>query len=469
MDRKLTKLLTKARANADKGKFRAALKYYQKACDHAPRDPLSWQELGALFLANQNTTEGLDALFRAADLYAQVGAADEAGPLCEQVLAIDPSHDGANNVRRVIERRTSLRRLVTSQPIAQVPGPPQLDDDSPNNDDAPRTAQKDSQPAPPDQADSLPAPKDAQSTQKVSSDPPQARVPTQPSSLPPTNPPARPPPPPSNVRIVQACASSSPLLQQLGEDLVNHLAQVAKPIHLAAGDIVFSQGDVGASLYLVVDGIVEVIRIEGDRQRIAALLKTGSLFGEMALLGGPPRTATVRAERDSTLLEISQQTVRELIRRDARVLKVLIRFFRERMVDNLIATSPFLSHLTVEQRRSITSRFRVCDLPANQVVIKQSEPSNGLYLVLAGHLSVWATGVDEKSLLGRLGPGDVFGEMALLKMAHASATVRADERVWLLRLPAQDFETLMDDHPTLRGELGMIAKVRQQHNKAILE
>ena len=436
MDRKLGKLLDKARANVKKGKVRSAMKYYQKACEYAPRDPVSWQEIGMLAISQNDTTAGVDALFRAADLYAQVGGVSEAIPLCDQILSVASDHDGARNILRVIERRSALRRQATAGPTSSHSPPPKKS----NSNEA-------------DNAIASAAPPPLPAT-VIQGD---------------RNPPRSPVPPPQSratvQELIESCIATSSLLQQLGPNLVHHLATVTRLIELSPGEVVFSQGDMGTNLFLVLDGAVDVVRKEGDTSRLAATLETGALFGEMALLGGPPRTATIRTQRPTVLAEISQQTIRNLIKKDARVLKILIRFFRERMVDNVIATSAFLSHLSLEQRRAITSRFRVCDLPTNHVVITEGKQTNGLYLVLAGRLSVWVGESGGQKSLGHLGPGDVFGEMALLEGTVASATVRTDERVWLLRLPARDFEQLMTDHPSLRAELKLIAQKRRQRNQ----
>ncbi len=70
----------------------------------------------------------------------------------------------------------------------------------------------------------------------------------------------------------------------------------------AAGDVIVSQGDEGTSMYIVVEGEVDV---SYDEQR-SVRLGVGESFGEMSLIDKRPRSATVTAATDVTLAPISQ-------------------------------------------------------------------------------------------------------------------------------------------------------------------
>jgi len=65
--------------------------------------------------------------------------------------------------------------------------------------------------------------------------------------------------------------------------------------HYEEGDIVFNEGDAGDSLFMIIAGQVEVLKRFGEEQRVVGMLGPGEYFGEMALLGRDPRSATARA------------------------------------------------------------------------------------------------------------------------------------------------------------------------------
>jgi NADH dehydrogenase len=66
--------------------------------------------------------------------------------------------------------------------------------------------------------------------------------------------------------------------------------------HFEPGEIVFNQGDIGDSVYVIESGECEVLREEGGSQKLLATLRTGEYFGEMAVLTDKTRSATIRAK-----------------------------------------------------------------------------------------------------------------------------------------------------------------------------
>jgi len=189
-------------------------------------------------------------------------------------------------------------------------------------------------------------------------------------------------------------------------------------------------------------------------------------------LSDNPRSATVRAKSAATLLEVSRESMRELIVREPRVLTLLMRFFRARLVGTLMATSPIFSRLDATERRELITQFRLRELPAAHEVLSQGQSGDGLYLVLAGELVVYrtpdaaGTAGGDKRVLGVLTSGDVFGEMSLLSGTAATAHVRAVDRAWVLRLPVEQFKGLAEAHPEVRAHLDEIAASRRAENRA---
>ncbi len=78
-------------------------------------------------------------------------------------------------------------------------------------------------------------------------------------------------------------------------------------IHFKAGDTIMEQGDMGECAYIIEDGVVEILisTASGHRQFVGTRGK-GTMIGEMAIVDNAPRTATVRAVEDCTLLEITK-------------------------------------------------------------------------------------------------------------------------------------------------------------------
>lgn len=112
------------------------------------------------------------------------------------------------------------------------------------------------------------------------------------------------------------------------EELVP-VAVIAVELQREAGEDILREGELGDALYLVVDGRVRIHR-EGQE---LALLGERQCFGEMALLDPAPRSATVTAETDVTLLKLAEVEFRDLLEEKHQlalgIIRVLTRRLRE--------------------------------------------------------------------------------------------------------------------------------------------
>ena len=73
-----------------------------------------------------------------------------------------------------------------------------------------------------------------------------------------------------------------------------------------AGDVIFKDGDQGQSMFILLDGDVEISKLLGDHKTILATISKGSIFGEMAIINRRPRSATAQAVTPAVALEISR-------------------------------------------------------------------------------------------------------------------------------------------------------------------
>jgi CRP/FNR family transcriptional regulator, cyclic AMP receptor protein len=104
-----------------------------------------------------------------------------------------------------------------------------------------------------------------------------------------------------------------------------------------------------------------------------------------------------------------------------------------------------------EQRRRLLASTRRRSFGRNEVIFHEGDPANSLHLLAVGHVSVRVTTPDGDSVtLAILGPGDTFGEMALLgRRPQRAATVTALERSETLSLGRERFDALRREHPGL--------------------
>ena len=91
---------------------------------------------------------------------------------------------------------------------------------------------------------------------------------------------------------------------------------MAKLRNLSAGEYLFREGESAEFGYVVKNGNIEIVKSSVTEELVLAELGPGSLFGEMALIDGSPRSAGARASVDSSVTEIRSDTFNHLIRND---------------------------------------------------------------------------------------------------------------------------------------------------------
>ncbi len=235
-------------------------------------------------------------------------------------------------------------------------------------------------------------------------------------------------------------------------------------------EIVIREGDMGDACYVIVAGEVAVRKRLADGEVIElARLSDGSLFGEFALLADRRRHATVAAVTECEIYEIPRLLLRELAAAFPEVGPALETFYRERLVSNLLITTPLFETVPADQRAAILARFHPMHIDSGQAVIRQGERAGGLYLVVLGAVEVVRDQGDRRAtLLASLGEGAYFGEMSLLSGDAASASVIAHGPCELAVLPPRDFYDIVSHNPALWSAMRGEAEARRLANARIL-
>jgi CRP-like cAMP-binding protein len=258
-----------------------------------------------------------------------------------------------------------------------------------------------------------------------------------------------------------------PLLSELAPEALLAVLKSVRVRRFADGAVVMAQGEPGQSLFLVAGGEVRVFASgPGPSERELARLFENSLFGEMALLTDEPRAASVAAVGEADVVEVSREALDRASAQIPAIREALDRFARERLIRNLLASSPLFAPFTKPQQAELLRRFEGIDVAPGTEVIREGEPGKGLFVVLSGALEVRAAGAlgDAAHPLAQLGTGDIFGEMALLAGSPTTATVRATSRATLLFLARGYFERLAAAVPEVRTYFEGIAARRVRDN-----
>lgn len=112
----------------------------------------------------------------------------------------------------------------------------------------------------------------------------------------------------------------------------------------------------------------------------------------------------------------------------------------------------------------LSMQFRVVDVAEGDVVVRQGEMGDHLYVVDSGDLEVTATLNNRTSRLGELHRGDFFGEIALLKSTTRTATVTAKTAATLWTLSGDALDEWMARTPQLKERIREVMRKRELAN-----
>lgn len=261
-----------------------------------------------------------------------------------------------------------------------------------------------------------------------------------------------------------------PLFSKLpARDFARMLGEI-KLVRSRPGQMLIQEGERGTSFYVLARGTVRVHRHNASGGEIElARLGEGSIFGEMALVSAAPRSATVSAVSDCDLLEFDRHALSAASEQVATVAAALDRFTRERLLNNLMATSPLFRPFDRRQRLELVRRFSAHDVAAGTVLIREGEQGRGLFVILHGEVDISKRDGDDQVLIATLRGGEVFGEISLLEDTATTATVVAARQTSILFLPRDAFLRLVSALPELESYFRELAEERQLDARLVLE
>jgi CRP-like cAMP-binding protein len=249
--------------------------------------------------------------------------------------------------------------------------------------------------------------------------------------------------------VAQRALAATPLFAGLPHEALEALVQNLTIVALERGHVLFHEGDPGDALYVIVEGEVSV-QAEGPPRVQMVKLGPGAFIGEVSLVTDQPRSATVTAITTSELLRIDRHMLSRVLANHGDVLRAVLRFVRDRLVDRWMRTSPLFRPFNAQQRAELAARFKFLEIDADTVLLGAGSRPDGLYIVLAGQYVVQRNG----ATVATLGPGDLIGETALLSGGAFRSDVVSKGKSLALCLPAADFREVIMTHPHVLEYIG---------------
>jgi len=130
---------------------------------------------------------------------------------------------------------------------------------------------------------------------------------------------------------------------------------------------------------------------------------------------------------------------------------------------------PILSKMTLEQSVILANRLKVAEFRPGQIIFHMGEMGDTFYVIETGEVEVLAPdmGGQPSGVINRLGPGDFFGEIALLRAIPRTATIRAIRPTRLLAISREDFEGVVQKYPSIAHTLAETSGLRLLRDRQI--
>ena len=221
--------------------------------------------------------------------------------------------------------------------------------------------------------------------------------------------------------------SSHFLFNTMSKESVHSLVKLFKLYSFGPRKVVFPEGSEGHNFFIIHSGNVEVL-VEGVKR---AAINKGGFFGEMALLHNSKRTATIRTIEKSMFWVLSRDDFKAAIQS--------ISESKQHENQAFIEKIPLFSRLTSAQKESLLSLLILHEFQSGQRIVRENDNGDLLYIIKKGYVMVSVEGIQKR----KLGPGDFFGEQALLYKTKRTASVDSIDRVALLSLKADDLVDLL--------------------------
>ncbi|XP_069761897.1 cAMP-dependent protein kinase type I-beta regulatory subunit isoform X3 [Narcine bancroftii] len=241
---------------------------------------------------------------------------------------------------------------------------------------------------------------------------------------------------PKDYKTMTALAkaiSKNVLFAHLDDNERSDIFDAMFPVTHIADETVIQQGDEGDNFYVIDQGEVDVY-VNGEW---VTNIGEGGSFGELALIYGTPRAATVKAKTDLKLWGIDRDSYRRILMGST--------LRKRKMYEEFLSKVSILESLDKWERLTVADALEPVQFEDGEKIVVQGEPGDDFFIITEGTASVLQRRSDNEEYVevGRLGPSDYFGEIALLLNRPRAATVVARGPLKCVKLDRPRFERVL--------------------------
>ncbi len=243
--------------------------------------------------------------------------------------------------------------------------------------------------------------------------------------------------------------------------------------HFPTGDVIYTEGTPGDALYVVESGEIKLMDSAFSDAQLLERVRSGESFGEMALLTGRTRAECARAASDTTLWVLYKSDFDDLMVQYPEISVSLSRALTDRLSareDDFLLRHlrriTLFSSFASSELRAISKKVKGLRFRSGEIICFAGQPAQTLFMIEMGEVKRIGVGMTgEPVLIDLLGPGDSFGEQAIVQNSSYTTTAQAIGEVELWTIAKTDFDILMEQYPSFAVNVTRMMANRLSRNE----
>jgi cAMP-dependent protein kinase regulator len=233
----------------------------------------------------------------------------------------------------------------------------------------------------------------------------------------------------SVIKFIDNALADNFIFAGLNKDERLQLINAMTTDSVIEGTVIIQQGDIGDYFYVVENGTIS-FAVDGNH---VGSCSRGATFGELALLYDCPRAATCIAQSDCNIWKVDQKTFRHMLANNYAS--------QQKDVLDVLKKVKFLADLDDPTLIKIADALATIKFDEGDKIINKGDAGEVFYILKEGRVKVHDIGFGDSQYVDQiLGPGDFFGERALLTGEPRAADITAEVASVCLCLSREDFE-----------------------------
>ncbi|WP_379554344.1 cyclic nucleotide-binding domain-containing protein [Qipengyuania sp. DGS5-3] len=248
------------------------------------------------------------------------------------------------------------------------------------------------------------------------------------------------------------------ILQELSPLQIRELMLDSDVHSFQLDETIFTRNNPGSSMFAIAEGSV-LVEVNSDDPSVTVPIEQGTIFGEVGLISGRRRGATIRAAEPTVCMELSRTAALKLLATAPSAARAVNRITIERQLLQIFGPG-----ITKEDVADLVAAAEMVEVRAGETVIAEHAEDKDIYIIQRGSMIVEKQIGGSPVFMSYLPAGAYFGEMAVIDGSRRTATVKAAIKSEVIRFPGEVFNALLARNPKLTDRAKAEMATRREIN-----